>query len=80
LSVVFTGSIPGLTRSEAHQLAKELGAISTPATISKSTDLVVVGRKGGSKKMDQANKFGARTMDAEEFQRIVNENRAAKKP
>jgi DNA ligase (NAD+) len=72
LSVVFTGSLPGnVSRSEAHRLAKEiLGAKSTPSALSKTTDLLVVGTKGG-KKREKAKQLGVRTMDAEEFLELV---------
>jgi DNA ligase (NAD+) len=64
--VVFTGSLDGLTRSEAQKLAKQLGAKATPGSVSKSTDLVVFGDKGG-KKLDQARTLGISTMPAEDF-------------
>ncbi|KAL3924128.1 MAG: hypothetical protein SGILL_001237 [Bacillariaceae sp.] len=64
--VVFTGSLDGVTRSEAQKLAKLLGAKSTPGSVSKSTDLVVFGEKGG-KKLEQARTFGINTMSSEEF-------------
>merc|ERR1712032_1042569 len=47
--VVFTGSLDGLTRSEAQIIAKHLGAKYTPGSVSKVTDLVVYGDKGGKK-------------------------------
>lgn len=73
LSVVFTGSLPAnVSRREAQRLAKELlGAKSTPATLSKTIDWLVVGAKGG-KKREQASQLGVRTMDAEEFLELVN--------
>jgi DNA ligase (NAD+) len=74
LSVVFTGSISDLSRSEAQKLAKEMGAKSTPAAISKSTGLVVTGT-GGGKKLDQATKWGLRIIDATEFMEMVEKFR-----
>jgi len=71
LSVVFTGTLPGLTRSEAKKLAKEMGAKSTPGTISKSTGLVVLGEKEGIKKVEQAQKLGVRMIDGDEFLKMV---------
>jgi NAD-dependent DNA ligase len=66
LRVVFTGSLVGVTRSEAQKLAKQLGAKSTPSTVSKSTDLLVFGEKGG-KKLDQALSLGVTTLTGDEF-------------
>ena len=67
--VVFTGSLggmEGLTRSRAQEIAKQLGAKATPASVSKSTDLVVFGDKGG-KKLTRAKELGVSTMEAETF-------------
>jgi DNA ligase (NAD+) len=72
LRVVFTGSIPDYSRTEAQKLAKRLGAKSTPESVSKSTDLVIFGDKGG-RKLEAARSLGIRTMIAEEFVRLVDE-------
>ena len=72
--VVFTGALPGgISRKEAQDLAKQLGAKSTPGSISKSTDLVVAGDKGG-KKLEQARELGVRVIDASEFINLVKEH------
>ena len=74
--VVFTGSlgiVDGLTRSKAQEIAKQLGAKATPGSVSKSTDLVVFGDKGG-KKLTQAKELGIATLEAEEFVQLANEN------
>jgi NAD-dependent DNA ligase len=68
--VVFTGSLEGITRSEAQKLAKRLGAKSTPGSVSKSTDLVIFGEKGG-KKLEEAQSLGVPTMAADDFLAIV---------
>ena len=73
LRVVFTGSIEGMSRSEAQKLAKQLGAKSTPGSVSKSTHLVVFGEKGG-KKLDQARSLGLNTMSSKEFIEFVDRN------
>jgi DNA ligase (NAD+) len=76
--VVFTGSIPSLTRSAAQKAAKEfLGAKATPGSVSKTTDLVVHGETGG-KKLQQALYFGIRTMTGNEFLELLEENGAEK--
>jgi DNA ligase (NAD+) len=70
MSVVFTGAMADLSRSEAKKLAVKMGAKSTPGTISKTTSLVVAGAKAG-KKIDQATKLGVRVIDADEFEAMV---------
>jgi len=76
LSVVITGTLPELSRAEANKLAKEMGAKSTPSTISKSTGLVVIGDKAGPKKLEQAEKLEIRMMDADDFLQMEKSFRA----
>ena len=74
--VVFTGSlgiVDGLTRSKAQEIAKQLGAKATPGSVSKSTDIVVFGDKGG-KKLTQARDLGITTIEAEEFVKLAEAN------
>jgi DNA ligase (NAD+) len=71
--VVFTGSIANVTRNAAQKAAKELGAKATPGSVSKSTDLVVHGEKGG-KKLQQAVDFGIQTMPGGEFVELLKSN------
>ena len=74
-SVVFTGSLPGMSRLEAQELAKELlGAKSTPSAVSKSTNMVVAGEKGG-KKLDKAHELGVDIIDAEDFVELIEKLR-----
>ena len=71
MSVVFTGSLSDMSRTEAEKIAKEvLGAKSTPKTLSKSTDLVVMGQKSG-KKAEQARELGIRTITHPEFLKLI---------
>lgn len=46
--MVFTGELSSMSRDEAEALAKSMGA-STSGSVSKKTDIVVVGEKPGSK-------------------------------
>jgi DNA ligase (NAD+) len=69
-SVVFTGSMPDMSRTKAQEMAKSLGAKSTPGSVSKSTDLVVAGDKGGKKKLEQAQNLGVKVMSADDFTRL----------
>ena len=72
--VVFTGSLGGRwTRSEAKEIAKRLGAAATPGSVSRSTDLVVFGEKGG-KKLTKARELGVSTMEASEFVRLATDH------
>lgn len=69
MTIVFTGTLP-ISRTEAQNAVKARGAKSTPNTVSKSTNLVVVGEKGG-KKAKQAEDLGVEIMDVEEFMRLI---------
>jgi DNA ligase (NAD+) len=72
--VVFTGSLgDGLTRSKAQEIAKQLGAKATPGSVSKNTDLVVFGDKGG-KKLTQARGLGVATMEANAFVNLARDH------
>ena len=70
MNVVFTGTIPGMTRTLAQKIAKELGARATPNTVSKATSIVVVGEDGGKKAM-KARELGVRVMDYAEFIKLT---------
>ncbi|CAB9518826.1 DNA ligase [Seminavis robusta] len=76
LKVVFTGSLgsANLTRKEAQALAMSMGAKSTPGTISKATDLVVVGEKAGGKKLESARNLGIRIIDLKQFMSLARDN------
>ena len=64
-TVVFTGGLEKLTRSEAQELVRKLGG--TPSgSVSKRTDLVVAGKDPGSK-YDKAVKLGIEIITEEEF-------------
>lgn len=65
LTVVVTGAVPGLTRNEGNEAVEELGGKSS-GSVSKRTDLVVVGDNAGSK-ADKATELGIRIIPAERF-------------
>ena len=67
--VVVTGTVPGLTRSEAQEAVERLGGQSS-GSVSKSTDLVVIGDGAGSK-ADKAAELGIPTMTAEDFAQLA---------
>ena len=72
LAVVFTGSIPGYSRTQVQELALAMGAKSTPSRISNSTNLIVEGDKGGSK-VQKAKDYGIRVIDSSDFLNMVRE-------
>eukprot|EP00984_Skeletonema_dohrnii_P009815 scaffold3781_cov149-Skeletonema_dohrnii-CCMP3373.AAC.2 len=64
-------SFPGMSRTAAQAVVKQLGAKATPNTVSKSTGLVVEGEKGG-KKANQARDLGIRVITADDFLQIIS--------
>ena len=66
---VLTGTLDGLTRSEAKQHLQTLGAKVT-ASVSKKTDYVVAGSDPGSKR-DKAEKLGIPILDEAAFLNLV---------
>jgi len=69
---VFTGSLTRLTRRDAQKLVASLGARAT-GSVSKSTDVVVVGEDAGSK-ADDARKLGLKTLDEEQLLALLKEH------
>ncbi|HEX3349410.1 MAG TPA: NAD-dependent DNA ligase LigA [Acetobacteraceae bacterium] len=67
--VVFTGSLETMSRPEAKALAEKLGARVTDS-VSKKTDLVVLGADAGSKAR-RAAELGVRTITESEWQALV---------
>jgi DNA ligase (NAD+) len=69
-TVVFTGTLETMTRPEAKSRAEALGAKVTDS-VSKKTDIVVVGADAGSKAR-KAVELGVRTMTEAEWQDLVS--------
>jgi DNA ligase (NAD+) len=67
--VVFTGSLETMTRPEAKARAEALGARVTDS-VSKKTDIVIVGADAGSK-AKKAAELGVRTMTEAEWVELV---------
>jgi DNA ligase (NAD+) len=67
--VVVTGTVPGLTRTQAQEAVEKLGGTSS-SSVSNSVDLVVVGEGAGSK-ATKAAQMGIPVMDASEFAAMV---------
>jgi DNA ligase (NAD+) len=68
-SFVLTGGMESLTRDEARKIIEEKGG-RVASSVSRKTDFVVVGKDPGSK-YDQALKLGVRTLNEEEFRKLV---------
>jgi DNA ligase (NAD+) len=64
-TIVITGGMESLSRSEAEQAAQDAGA-KVASNVSKKTDFVVVGENPGSKH-DRALQLGVETIDEKEF-------------
>ena len=68
-TVVFTGTLQTMTRPEAKATAESLGAKVTDS-VSKKTDIVVVGADAGSKER-KATELGVRTVTEAEWRELV---------
>jgi DNA ligase (NAD+) len=68
---VFTGSLPGLTRSEAEGLVRRLGG-SAAGSVSRRVDYVVAGEEPGGK-LAKAQELGLTVLDLAAFLRLVRE-------
>jgi DNA ligase (NAD+) len=66
---LFTGSLHGMSRNEAKQLVKEMGA-QVVSSISKRVTHLVAGEKGGSK-LKKAADLGIPVLHEQEFFRLV---------
>jgi DNA ligase (NAD+) len=69
MTVVVTGSVPGLTRNEGNEAVETLGGKSS-GSVSKRTDLVVVGDGAGSK-ADKAEQLGVPILAADQFAALL---------
>ncbi|CAM9389202.1 unnamed protein product [Ectocarpus sp. 13 AM-2016] len=68
-TVVFTGTLTRMKRMETQEAARELGARVT-GSISRKTDLVVVGLNPGGK-LEKARELGVEVMSEEEWYRRI---------
>ncbi|MCK4224919.1 MAG: NAD-dependent DNA ligase LigA, partial [candidate division Zixibacteria bacterium] len=66
---VLTGGLDSFTRDEARKIIEDLGG-RVSSSVSKKTDFVVVGKDPGSK-YDNALKLGVKTINEEEFKKLM---------
>lgn len=71
-NIVFTGSLTRMSRMEAKEIAQKLG-MKILGSISKNTDLLVVGNDAGSK-LKKAKELGIKIIDEDEWLKIINQN------
>jgi DNA ligase (NAD+) len=69
MSFVFTGTLSRLTRNEAKEIVKSLGAAVTES-VTKTTDYVVAGESPGSK-IEKARASGIKIIDEKEFLKLT---------
>ena len=68
-TVVLTGTVPGYSRQQAQDLIKAHSG--RPAgSVSKKTDLVIIGENPGSK-AEKARQLGVQTISADEFLKLI---------
>lgn len=68
-SIVFTGEMEGMTRTQAEQLAREHGA-RTSGSVSAKTSYVVAAKAAGSK-LKKAQELGVKIITPEEFFKLI---------
>jgi len=73
MTVVVTGSVPGLTRAEGNEAVETLGGKSS-GSVSTRTDLVAVGDGAGSKAA-KAEQLGIRILPADSFAALLSAHR-----
>lgn len=69
LTVVVSGTVPGLSRNEANEWVEKLGGKSS-GSVSKNTSLLVAGDGAGSK-VTKAESLNVKVMPAEEFAKVT---------
>jgi len=69
-TVVLTGTLSSMTRSEATEIIERLGG-KVAGSVSKKTDMVIAGENAGSK-LEKAQKLGVRVVSEQEFKEMLN--------
>ena len=66
---VLTGTLPGLSRSEAKKMIEQAGGKGS-SSVSKKTDYVAAGEEAGSK-LDKANELGIAVIGEQELRAML---------
>ena len=69
-TVVFTGTLEQMTRSEAKAKAQSMGA-KVAGSVSSKTDYVIIGADAGSKAA-KAQELGIKILSEQEFLELIN--------
>ena len=72
-SIRVTGVVEGYTRSEADELVTKNGGTAA-SSVTKNTDILVIGEKPGGSKLKKAEALGTKTMTADEFKKMLGIN------
>jgi DNA ligase (NAD+) len=78
VTVVITGTLPGITRDEAGEAVRQAGGKVT-SSVSKKTDFVVAGDNAGSK-YDKAVELGIPILDETAFRQLLEQGPGAVTP
>ena len=68
---MFTGKLTGISRAEAKSLIEENSG-SIISNVSKRLDYLIIGEKPTKRKIDQANKYGIKIINEQEWNKILN--------
>jgi DNA ligase (NAD+) len=69
-TVVFTGELEKITREQAKELVIQQGG-RVSESVSRNTDVLVVGARTGRTKIDSARKYGTKTLTESEFLQLT---------
>ena len=69
-TIVFTGSLPTYTRSEASDIVEREGD-SVSSSVPSNTDLLVVGESPGQRKQSAAENNNIETISGDEFENLI---------
>jgi DNA ligase (NAD+) len=71
MTVVVTGTLPGLSRSEAEDAIRAAGGHAA-SSVSAKTDYLIAGDKAGTK-LAKAEQLGVRVLDEDAFRKLIEE-------
>jgi len=69
-TILFTGTLDGLSRDRAKELAKKNG-FKISSSVSKKLDYLIYGEKAGSK-LSKAREMGINILNEKEFLNLIN--------